>query len=201
MIINYKIIQKALNYYISLDYKYLEVPWMVSESALKVTLPKDLNTTFDSDKKYIVASGEQSFMELILNNPNDFSHCKYCCATPCYRERDGCHNDGLHFSQFFKVELINYFPLVYSCSKEITNKLWDMMQEVKYFMEKTRVEDVSIINTVDEPRQECITHISYDIVSKEGVELGSYGVRTHPKIGCWVYGTGAALPRLMYGLE
>jgi len=33
------------------------------------------------------------------------------------------------------------------------------------------------------------------------IELGSYGIRKHPKVGTWVYGTGCAEPRLSYAIE
>ena len=41
----------------------------------------------------------------------------------------------------------------------------------------------------------------YDIVSPQGIELGSYGIRSHPDIGDWVYATGCAEPRLSIALK
>lgn len=43
---------------------------------------------------------------------------------------------------------------------------------------------------------------AYDIVTDlQKIELGSYGIRQHPSVGRWVYGTGLAEPRYSYAIE
>ena len=75
-----------------------------------------------------------------------------------------------------KVELINFGD----------NRLDDMMEMCLSFYSKYL------------PVKKVQTEIGFDIMSYDGIELGSYGVRSnpHPLIGSWNYGTGCAEPRL-----
>ncbi len=200
MNIKYNIIQNAIDFYRSKGYKYIEVPWMVLGRDINITLPTEMES-FPALSKSLVGSGEQSFLSLIMQQ--NLSMGNYVCATPCYRPYDE-KNDGLHFPQFYKVELISYFKIIANYDF-ISISLRNMLDCAKSFMEITRNESLEIIKTEDEKRKGCITIESYDIVTKDNIELGSYGIRigTDKKddIGYWIYGTGCALPRLMYGLQ
>lgn len=188
-------VHQAIEFYTDEDFDYIDVPWVVGIEAMMTTAPKGHCDLMGPGT--LVASGEQSFMELILTT--DFHAGKYCCATPCYRVQDGLRNDGLHFAQFFKVELIDY----YNDEEPYESSLQQMISLAKIYLEFARETrglsgNLRVVETIDEPREQCTTVKSYDIVTQSGIELGSYGIRRHHKIGYWIYGTGAAFPRLFY---
>lgn len=196
MNINYKIVDESISYYESKGYEYVEVPWVVRTNVLLITFPKNVTNPFENKKEDMVASGEQSFLQEIIDGKLSIG--KYCCATPCYRPGDSGYNDGLHFSQFFKVELINY-------TKDLPSNdlLSNMINDAKEHMELIRFTDYSeeklkIEETIDDPRIDCNTLFSFDIITKDNVELGSYGIRYNKNVGYWTYGTGLALPRILY---
>jgi hypothetical protein len=188
--IAYDIVEAAVAAYEFRGYKYLEVPWVVSDQAMNATVPVGC-PMFEGERGAFVASGEQSFIQLILEGK--LSKGRYCCATPCYRPWDN-GKSPLHQTQFFKVELIDYVgDDGYSLSP--MKSQYDMIRDAAYSFMSFFFNDLQFIETQDDPRQECTTVKSSDIVTKEGIELGSYGIRSHPKTGTWIYGTGVALPR------
>lgn len=199
MNIDYKIAADAISFYESNGYKYIEVPWIVSKEALLITAPLVLNkeNIEASNPGNLVASGEQSFLEMILNNK--LGEGKYCCATPCFRPFDDL-KDGIHFPTFFKVELIEYFGNTQPIHKDIAFKIDSMIEKVVSFMENIlgkENEELIIESIVDEDRVGCSSFCCLDLITPvTKIELGSYGFRTASKIGSWIYGTGVALPRL-----
>jgi len=188
--IDYRRVEQAILYYQGHGYEYIEVPWVVSKEAYRATAPVGGN---EASGDMLVASGEQSFIRLAmmcLLGPG-----KHVCATPCYRPWDGGRS-AFHHGQFFKVELIHYSYLFLEHLKpEYEQRLDAMVLAAKTYFSQL-VPDIQVIDTNDDPRLECTTHKSKDIVTKDGIELGSYGIRSHPKVGAWVYGTGLALPRM-----
>jgi phenylalanyl-tRNA synthetase alpha subunit len=124
---------------------------------------------------YLVASGEQGFIELMIRE-NLVG--KYFTITPCFREEK---YDELHLPYFMKLELID---------TEVDNKkLPAMINDAKRFFDNYL--ETKVIPTKD----------GYDIVSaKSNIELGSYGIRAYKEF-LWVYGTGVAEPRLSQVLE
>lgn len=174
--IDYRKIAVALDHYENRGYEYIEVPWVVSPESVNETLPLDRPAT---RVQYgdLVGSGEQSFIELLRRGE---AIVKACCVTPCFRlEHD---YDELHFPYFMKLELIDT-----DTSQE---NLWSMIGDAREFYEKYVPTDIE----ETEPG-------AYDIVDKKfRMELGSYGVRN---IGdrSFIYGTGAALPRLDTAIE
>jgi hypothetical protein len=190
MRINYKIVADAISFYKTKGYQIIDVPWVVPERALSVTAPSGFSY---NSRKYLVASGEQSFIHLLQNEKMDVG--KFCCATPCYRPFDS-NNDVLHFHEFFKVELISVKKNEIPAASELA----DMIEHAKEFMESVRKQTLCVIEEKDDPREGCETLDSWDITTESGTEMGSYGIRKAEDIGYWIYGTGAALPRLEYGL-
>lgn len=176
---NYSLLSDAINHYESYNYLNISVPFLVSKEAYystktenKVSFP-DIHVPVWGDK-YLVASGEQSFVEFLLEGRilN-----KACCITPCFRTEGGNYTP-YHQSQFMKVELIN-------TSDTSISSLMTMIHLAMSFFEKYL--EVKIIET--EPN-------TYDIVEKyDNLELGSYGIRQYKHLS-WVYGTGVAEPRL-----
>ncbi len=192
-----KIISRAISFFESKKYSYIEVPWIVSSSTITITQPASFPDILD-DRSF-VASGEQSFLQLIIDGKLKYG--KYCCVTPCYRPLDNL-NDGLHFETFSKVELINYInetSLSDDGSDHLQSLVDNITKDAKKFMERERHETLQIVSTTDEERRFCKTYFSRDIISKKfSIELGSYGYRTCAEVGSWVFGTGVAVPRITY---
>ena len=170
--IDYHLVSKAINFYETLGYNYIEAPWIVKPEALNVTLPSHKygicawHPTMDLG--YLVGSAEQAFIQMMIEGK--LQDGKYCAAGPCFRDDE---EDELHFVTFFKVELIN----VGSNSKK---DLDDMIYEARCFMSRGN-------STLE------YTEDGIDLMIN-GIEVGSYGCREY-KDYKWIYGTGLALPR------
>jgi hypothetical protein len=144
-------------------------------------------------KKCNVASGEQGFLQKIIDS--DLWYGKYVCATPCFRPWDKNKSEH-HNDQFFKVELIHL-----TCQ----DNFWHHRLILKSLIEDA----VGFMNRyvacrpfpVSDEKRKCYTRLAYDIVREsDHLELGSYGIRNYKNIN-WIYGTGAALPRLRMGIN
>lgn len=170
--IDYRKFGDTLDFYESRGYRYIEVPWIVSDAAISVTLPpgKEATTTgFGA----LVGSAEQSFIQMLQDG---ITISKACAITPCFRDEPGGW-DELHQPYFMKLELINT-----DASDEVLSEMIDDATENFNRWIPTRVEK---------------TEIGYDIVAADsGIELGSYGWRQLNDNQWFIYGTGLALPRL-----
>lgn len=177
-------VAKALTYYQRLGYKYLEVPWIVSDEAIGVTLPPDGRAT-QTQHGPLVGSAEQSFIQLALDRK--LAPGKYVAATPCFRDEP---EDHLHKKHFFKVELIQLCaqPLLVDISECVRYMVKDVLG---FYDTLIKVPSGSLQPTYMQPTSE-----GWDIMCK-GVELGSYGYRSYWDLH-WVYGTGYADPRFTY---
>ncbi len=171
--IDYEKIVDAISFYESNGFVYKDVPWLVTHDSYFATRPQQA-LDIVSILGYHVASGEQSFIELL--SQGDLQG-KYMCVTPCYRHEERV--DDLHFKSFLKAELID--------TKAHEANLHALINSaVQFFSRYTCVE---VIKTEESAS-------SYDIIDQNTkIELGSYGIRTHGPLS-WVYGTGVALPRL-----
>lgn len=175
--INYQIIYDAVEHYKRLGYNYIEVPWLVSKESLDVTRPPEARY-FSTFKGELVASGEQSFIEI---RKDLCPGRKYQCVTPCFRD-EKC--DELHKPWFIKCELI--LPL---WKGDDADKAVDVVLKEAYslFKRYASYEGSPVMVKTD---------IGFDI-NMLGIEVGSYGYREHDGFR-WVYGTGVAEPRLSY---
>lgn len=180
--IDYLKINEAINFYEKKGFSYIEVPWFVSKEANDIT-GRGYNN-FKSQYGYHVASAEQSFLEMILNK--ELSPGKYVACSPCFREEV---EDETHSKQFMKVELIDFLGYKKPLKCENKNERYEeILNSAKDFFKK-------YIDFYEEDTEEGV-----DIVSLEGVELGSYGIRSYKNFS-WVFGTGVAEPRLSYSLR
>lgn len=175
--IDYMKIARAVEYYKTCDYEYIDAPWFVSLDSLLVTRPSGTRI-FSTFAGELVASGEQSFIEM----RKKLKPGKYQCVTPCFRDDK---YDKLHQMYFMKNELIwvpemNVRPI---CS------LVDIMinESLQFFK---RYGEAKIVEIKYDHNNIC----SKDIFVN-GIEVGSYGVRLHDGF-TWCYGTGCAEPRL-----
>jgi len=169
--INWQRLMSAITYYNANGYKYIDLDWTVDKTTTIITKPLDKKDFFIYDKA-LVASGEQSFLQMIKDNKLPIG--KYCGITPCFRDEIV---DDLHSNYFMKVELIDTL-------EPNINGLNKMIKCAKLFFEEFI--ETRTIELADE---------LYDIESLSGIELGSYGTRTYKNIE-WVFGTGLAEPRL-----
>ncbi len=185
---DYGNIAKALEFYRTRGYIYMEdAPWMVDQPAYYATKPPEAQADVVKERedgtarKYLVASGEQSFIQLMLEGQ---PLKRAICVTPCYRVEK---YDALRRPAFMKAELINAHDVD-------EGHLIHMVHEAASFFEQffpVRIVKTSK-NLLDEP--------TYDIIEKgTRIELGSYGIR-RIKVGKqqldWIYGTACAEPRL-----
>lgn len=175
--IDYQKIVVAQKYYELHGYIQSAVPWILNKESYYATKPKG-SQDFYCLNGYLNASGEQSFIQNMLDGQNIE---KNYCITPCFRQEEVF--DDIHFLHFEKLELIN---------TEVSEKNLDEMISVaenffnQYLPEGTKCKRVAIDNGEK----------SIDLVDETlGIELGSYGVRRYKDLD-WIYGTGLALPRL-----
>lgn len=179
--INYITIGDAIAHYILMGYDYIEVPWAVSYEAMSVTTPKnaklyplELTGSPISEDKYLVASAEQSFIQLMIDKKIDIPG-KYVAATPCFRDDE---INFFHKRYFFKVELIEIFSGPIRNKPTATKKMAEIAADYMYTGHQLK-----IVKTKD----------GLDITIN-GIEVGSYGCRKYKNFH-WVYGTGLAEPR------
>jgi hypothetical protein len=173
MMIDYHKIADARQFYTACGFAEIEVPWIVSYEAYAVTCPAD-RQEFCTIGGYLNASGEQSFLDLMMAGRR---LTRNCCITPCFRQEPVF--DELHQRHFMKLELID--------TDVSRDNLHAMIGVAQGFLNRylpTRVVPTDVVG-------EC-----FDIVDlKQGIELGSYGIRRQGDLS-WIYGTGLALPRL-----
>lgn len=169
--IDYSIINKSISFYKNKGYNRVETPWLVPSCIDDITRPKS-STPYElvHNHKRLVASGEQSFLYQYLKGflPKG----KYQTVTPCFRDEKV---DFIHCKYFIKNELIITDNVSDKSLDDIIN---DALSFFKKYLPESKVET---------------TDIGFDIVCN-GIELGSYGIRSCPFLD-WVYGTGCAEPR------
>ena len=181
--IDYNKISKAIDFYQSHEYQLIQVPWTINEQAYAIT--SENHQYIKSPLGHHVASAEQSFLELILNNQLEIG--KYVACTPCFRDNE---EDELHQKYFLKVELINFLGHNHTTQTQLdyAQKISNLVLNAKEFFNKYT------------PTKTTKTDIGIDITTQNDIELGSYGYRSHEEIH-WIYGTGLAEPRLSYCLN
>jgi hypothetical protein len=187
---DYRHISQAVEFYRKRGYVYVEdAPWHVGRDAYYATKPSgavdvvleafrgDSPNELPFDRPYMTASGEQSFIQMMLDGQ---SIKRAVCVTPCFRWEPRV--DMLHRRYFMKAELIN-------ANDVDAGHLMHMVHEACAFFEQFFPQ----VRVVD-------TGVGFDIVEKESrMELGSYGIRDMAVAGNrlrWIYGTGCAEPRL-----
>ena len=171
--IDYNLLNKAIDFYSEKGYQRIEVPWMVTEEVDSITRPKDVKPFVVNEKnKNLIASGEQGFLYLMMKG--QLPPGKYQTLTPCFR--NDIH-DFEHSKQFMKIELINTISIVEGISEIMSASL-------EFFETIFDLKDLKFILN---------GNTEYDINFKD-IELGSYGYRKYKHLE-WIYGTGLAEPR------
>ena len=168
--IDYNKIFNALEYYKSKGFEYIHLDWLVDEKISNITKP-DICKNFFVNDTVLVASGEQSFIKLLIENKLSG---RYVGITPCFRDENNI--DYTHSEYFLKVELID------------TNVSGNSLKEINLSLEffNSYIKSEILLTGVD----------NYDIIdSNNRIELGSYGIREYDGMK-WIYATGLAEPRL-----
>lgn len=178
--ISWEYLIRTIEYFKSRGYKYIEVPWLVSNEAIRSTFNGPISEVFQN--KYVVGSGEQSFVQLQLDGKLPIG--KYVTLTPCFR--DEIELSDIKQLSFMKVELYDF--------RAFYNAKFALMETIKLcetWFNKLQDTAVNIVRTGES---------EYDI-NLHGIEIGSYGIRTYNKTlneknEChWIYATGLAEPR------
>lgn len=178
--ISYRKVSKAIKRYEKLGYRYIDTPWVVSEEAIRATLPPERqgfdlrNDTLNAGR--LVGSAEQGYIQLMLDDKLPAG--LYVTAGPCFRDEPVV--DQHHQYAFFKVELIHLLR-------------WNETLQPHSVQSVARDAEQVIYELYGPGAKVVKTPEGYDL-EVEGVEIGSYGVRSF-KNWTWVYGTGLALPR------
>lgn len=183
-IIDYKKIADGVKYYSRFGFTEIAVPWIISAESYSATKQHGnlKNRDFSTLDGFLNASGEQSFLELMISGAQ-LGRC--LCVTSCFRDEKV---DDIHHKYFVKVELIDMLVTNDNLKNiiDVCRDFFDM-----YFWCYQGVEVIST-NYSDQ---------SFDIVDRKfGIELGSYGIRRYRDFE-WIYATGLAMPRLDYVLS
>lgn len=181
MNIDLALIRRAMDFY---DCVEMKVPYLVDKDIMDFTCPDgaiDQRLTHFNGKQY-VASAEQSFLQLEKDGKLDVASKPMIALTPCYR--DEVILDDSHYSIFLKLEIMDYD----SFAPKLDTVYW--ANKMINFFEYEGL----ITNLVE-------TNIGYDVCTKCGLELGSFGYRVSPKGVPYVYGTGLAEPRASLAFE
>ena len=171
--IDYNLLNYALEHYNKKGYERIEVPWMVSEWVDSLTRPKDVKGLHVVEKnKNLIASGEQGFLYLMLKGylPKG----KYQTITPCFRNDS---YDFTHSKVFMKIELIDTLDM------NVDHMIADSLELFEDLFKDNK--DLLAIS----PQKDGSFDIDFSVT-----ELGSYGIREAQSLK-WAYGTGLAEPR------
>ena len=193
--IDYSLVSKALEFYVSKGYEYIDVPWMINPKFGKMTESPDsgIFTTIDSYGRelHLIGSGELGFIQMAhLMIPNK----KYVSATPCFRRGD---ISVIHSETFFKVELS-------SCSNSSNEMYLEFINDAMILFKQFGADSNRLNITYPDKNDYRFNHDIEYPVSLYGqrpfmLELGSYGQRyienLHSTNNVINYGTGLALPR------
>jgi len=195
--IDWSRIARAVEFYESLGYKKVEVPWLVEPVYRELTYPH--KNAFQTSKGDLVGSAEQSFLQLAFKDkiqvktymwgqrPNerlDYAG-RYVAVTPCFRDSQPV--DALHQPYFMKVELFE--PIwdgaeCYTRDKKPAQLFHDAGQ---FFASEGALPQ----------SEETDEGIDWTV---GGIEVGSYGLRVYDDFG-WLFGTGLAEPRFSQALK
>lgn len=165
----------ALEYYTQCGYVYADVPWMVSRDTSLLTCPDRGRIMGVPHHGDLVGSAEQGFLEAQRQRRRG----SYVAITPCFRD-EGIQ-DQLHGFNFMKVEL-------YRDDDVDSETLLDMITSAQQCMQ------LLLEPELESKLKMVQTEIGFDL-ELNGIEVGSYGIRTLPWGDTYLYGTGLAEPR------
>ncbi len=182
---NYARIARAIEFYKTLGYLYIDVPWVADYTSVVRTAPEGVHL-FPLNHKapdvdsapFLIASAEQSFL-MLAKQGKLLNRVPYMSCTPCFRAETNF--DDLHQMYFMKLELF--------C---LTNHMADkMFSDALRFAELEEVrENRRIVLT------KRVTGTNTRDLDMNGIEIGSYYDRD--EYSC---GTGLAEPRFTKAMK
>lgn len=169
-IINFLLLEKFRKIY-SNNFEYIDLPYVIEEKYINITLPKNLIPLKHNDNNFYVGSAEQSFIKYMTEGKLYKSN--YQSITICNRDEKNLNKYSL--LNFIKLELFSTeippLQLAHIVLKEYQN--YDNR-------------DYSLIKVGEE---------LWDI-NCNNIEVGSFGTRYNPYTDkSFTFGTGLALPR------
>lgn len=183
MNIDLALMHRAIQHYMKIGCSLASVPYLVDPDVMDWTCPEgviDKRLTHSNGKQY-VASAEQSFLQMEKEGKIGEEQPPMLALTPCYRDESVL--DDTHLNIFLKLEIFIYNPK--TLDMDIT-----LAAIMKQFFMKEGLK-TQVISTFE----------GFDVLTLEGLELGSFGYRVSPKGVPYVYGTGLAEPRASYALS
>jgi hypothetical protein len=174
---------RAQKYYESFGFRYVDVPWAITEEVADITTPAECSYVYYNDA-VMVGSAEQSFLQIwtALDSAS-----MYYAITPCFRDEEELTKITRPY--FMKLELF---------SKNIHLLPFIRAAAMAFFQNECGYTNKKNVNTVlldITPEGHETRDINY-----KNIELGSYGYRKHEDME-WVYGTGLAEPRFSVALD
>lgn len=213
---------RAVAFYETRGYEFIEAAWHASPQAIGVTLPPGCNYTEAREAVAgrtaalaLVGSAEQSFLDLWLRGLLPDQR-KVVALTPCFRLADDC-TATCHHPYFMKAEL-GYFADVHLGSfRPLTGYMCDalsiareMRLSAHVFMDSLGAEHLETVELRPELRTRLVEggrfyEMPLGDLEVAGVEVGSYGARAfemeNGRTVVWAYGTGLAEPRASWAVE
>lgn len=176
--IDWVLLGRAIEFYKSKGYEYVEAPWAVPDDIVEITAPHESwRIGGRMAQGTLVGSAEQSF--LYLDSLGKLPPGRYVACSPCFRPAEDI--DDLHAPYFMKIELYSTLDPASPLNQMLL--LSHAGQFNHMVLGDSEVENIRAVKTAD----------GIDI-ELNGIEIGSYGVRKHGAL-TWGYGTGLALPR------
>lgn len=174
-----KALLKCIDYLESKNYELVDAPFYVDKDVSAFTRPEfknDFHHGNDTSHCVYVASGEQSFLQLMKNG--ELTEGKYITLTPCVRDEYVAEMSDIKLKVFMKLEMISLTNSLDKAKVLLNEMLFEMINfYTDYF-------NVTIL-PLDETNTDLLVN---------DIEIGSYGIRNYNG-QYYVFGTGIALPR------
>lgn len=205
-VIRWDLVSAALAFYKEAGFQYIEVPWIVSRSAMDATRPEDAEALWLPGKDHgLVGSAEQSFLEMHLRRELPLGR-YLVAASPCFRPTDN-NPTTCHQPTFFKVELGFFLEEGSSIGgilvlQEVAKALRTLSAK---FIAKALGVDPQVGPASDFEEKGPLWGYQVGDLLVGGAEVGSYGVRrwrmSAPRVPlAWAFGTGLAEPRTSWAV-
>lgn len=178
---------QAANFYQTVGYKQVDLPWTVDRKFSMATCP-DPAFLVESSLGDLVGSAEQSFIQ--QDYLGLLGKGKFQAITPCFRRETTL--DDLHQPSFLKLELYVNEGDLFAAMREMARGAQTVAMEV--------VRERAIATEIMLPAP-VLEEIDGGLdLTIGGIELGSYGVRSFEHVA-WAFGTGLAEPRLSSAIK
>lgn len=167
----YDLLARASTLYTERGFRWVDVPWLLSLASVQLGCPPEARQ-FSTFAGHLPASAEQSFYEMLRQG--SLGTGRWQTVTPCFR-----YDSESEYSRksFMKLELIDVSPQ-------------DPQQSLQSVVASAR----EVLGLLGAPLLEIETEDGIDLMTPNGIEIGSYGIRRVAN-WTWVYGTGIAEPR------